>query len=1186
MCLGRNMPRMIVAVMFACSLLFPAIVAQAAWETQTSNTVVANSGDYGFQWLVRNTLSGVRGGQNLALARAQDVYVDAAGNVYSTGYLDSGGNTLSNVLTAKHDAAGGLLWSASYDGGVNNNDAGLALVVDGAGNVYVAGRSASARMGSDGTDFDVLLVKYNADGTQAWVQTYDQAGGTDEAVDVAVSADGSTVYVAAVSENGTDADIVTLRYDAATGDLLQSRIYDSGAEDKPVGIGLGPGGEVYVGASSGNDFLLLKYAPGDLTSELWKERISGTAKAMAVDSTTDRIYLAGWQGRGTNFLTLAYDGNGTLLWQRDTSQGNGFQLARTVAVNGEVVAVAGRSGTTDAPDILIVTYDAVDGTLIWQQSYDSGAEDEAVAVAVDAAGNVYVLGHTGTTTARDLILLGYDNTGSLRSNLLHSYDGGGAEMASAIALGQDVLGQVTVHLAGGSDRPMPAVGSVDADYLLLKYGAMRADLVGDAIMAPAMIASESVVSVTPSVRNVLDSLTQKLADAGGFTVEIALATSTDPDLATFQVLGSFTVPGLSSGQVHSAATSVTIPPTTVLPEGNYFYALRIDTTDSVLEVDETNNIFFGPAVTVVDPPDLVPTAISVVDPATGNAPAASTITVEYEIQNIRSVATSDDFQVNFVFSSDDVIGNGDDLLLGSDTVSTNIAGNGSLLPTQAQVTIPNTTPAATYFLGIVVDANDDILEARDDNNMLASTGTFTVEPITDLTVTAVTGPVAAVVSNTIDVDYTLLANDVDASDIKVQLYLSPDAAITDADILLAVILGHNLTAGVPSSSTATVTVPSGTAQGVYYLGAIVNQNNANQNDAVSESNDNNNSVASVKTISIGLDATDPAALPDLMISDVSGPASAARGDIISVTTTVSNVLPKAVTSPFTVGIYLSPDATITTSDLRIGTRDIASLAGNTADTAVTDITVPFEQVADVIWADLTGLSVENGNNLRKTLTTNAWDAGSESAQTLDGDGYLEFTATATGDDRAIGLVLNNTGYHYLEMDYGIWLSTPDLAYAVESGSFEAFFNFTPGDVFRIERTGTTIRYLRYNSGTNAFDVIHTSNRSSSGSLRVITAFYDYNTTLNGIRIANALPAGSYYLGAIADIDEVITEVDENNNDAVQSDATGTPASTPIAVRTSSAVLGGGGGGVFAWLLLVLSAWLLGARRRCRQHPAC
>ena len=82
--------------------------------------------------------------------------VDSANNVYVTGNSTIT-NTGSDIATLKYDANGNQLWVQRYNGPGNGNDAGNAIAVDNAGNVYVAGYETETN-GSTG----MVLIKYSA----------------------------------------------------------------------------------------------------------------------------------------------------------------------------------------------------------------------------------------------------------------------------------------------------------------------------------------------------------------------------------------------------------------------------------------------------------------------------------------------------------------------------------------------------------------------------------------------------------------------------------------------------------------------------------------------------------------------------------------------------------------------------------------------------------------------------------------------------------------------------------------------------------------------------------------------------------------------------------------------------------------------------------------------------------------
>ncbi len=1146
-------------------LCFWASLAHAGWVT-TGNTLAVPNGEYGRSWTALDTVSD---------ARANAVYVDDNGDVYSTGYRDNGNGTQRDILIAKHDSAGNLIWEASRDNG--NSDEGLALTVDAAGNVYVAAVSYN------GSDADFLVLKYLPSGTLDWSASYDNAGADDEPV--AIVSDGSNVYVTGRSAKGGNLDILTIRYDAA-GLNRQVQIYDNGGDDHPVGIGLGAAGEVYVGGVSDavdNDYVLLKYSSG-LASLLWTVRHDSgqrdDATAMAVDGTAGRVYLTGWSFSGgiRNYRTVAFNGtDGSEVWVAITDYLSGNHIPAAITSTGSAVFVTGKSIyrqnlALDSYQLLTIAYDAASGAeSIWpaRQLYDSGSDDEALALAVDGVGNAYVLGQSGVPGSRNLSTVLYDATGTQRA--VFSYDAGGDETGGglignstqrvtgqAIALGADVEGLATVHIAGGSNRPLPASGSVEGDYTLVKYGVMRPDLQVASLGGPALGASGNAINITNIISNIRDSTTGILSDSGSFAVGLYVADSPDPATANLFLLGTRGIANIATGQSDTAVTAVTIPPAAILPEGLYYLAAQADILGDVTERDETNNLLIGAAINIVDPPDLVPSSIAVTNPPSGAAPAASTITLEYVIDNIRAVATSGPFQVNFVLSSDGVVGNGDDIPLGSDTVTSIINGNSSLPPTSVVVTIPNTTPAGAYFIGIIVDTNNDVLEASDTNNTLTSSATFTVQPIPDLTVSAVAATLpSAVVGSTMDIDYTVLSSNAAASNVGVSFYLSSDALITTADTLLGNAPPATLAADTPLSATATVTVPTVT-QGVYYVGAIIDPANT-----IVESDDANNDRSAAQTTSIGLPAGSPGALPDLMISAVTAPTSAARGDTITVSTSVANILPEAVVNPFKVGIYLSADTAITSSDILLGFRPVASLAGNSTDSADSAVTIPFEAPQAVIWTNAVGVSV-SGNSLTKTTATGWGNSGAASQQAIPGNGAVEFTASETNTRRVVGLSLNDTDQGPASIGHAIRLEDDGYIYIYENGTWissAGFWSYVNGDVLRIERTGSTIRYwqngvLRYTSGL-----------PSSGPLVVDTALHTSGATISNVNLIVTLTPGTYYIGAIADHEGVIAEVNESNNAAVQS-AGGTVISV---LQGNGAAASGGGGGALNPLFWVLLA---------------
>ncbi len=156
------------------------------------------------------------------------------------------------------------------------------------------------------------------------------------------------------------------------------------------------------------------------------------------------------------------------------------------------------------------------------------------------------------------------------------------------------------------------------------------------------------------------------------------------------------------------------------------------------------------------------------------------------------------------------------------------------------------------------------------------------------------------------------------------------------------------------------------------------------------------------------------------------------------------------------------------------------------------IMVPCVYAADVdvVWTDLVGVSA-SGNDLTKTAG-NGWNnGGAASTDKHSGDFGLEFsTNTLSYNNTLCGLSSTNADADWDTIDYAIYFSNSATVEVYESGTLRGSFgSFSLSDVFKVERTGTTITYKK--NGTT----FYTSTISSTGDLLADTSFYYTNRSI-------------------------------------------------------------------------------------------
>ena len=244
--------------------------------------------------------------------------------------------------------------------------------------------------------------------------------------------------------------------------------------------------------------------------------------------------------------------------------------------------------------------------------------------------------------------------------------------------------------------------------------------------------------------------------------------------------------------------------------------------------------------------------------------------------------------------------------------------------------VPDSTPPGLYYVLALADADNQVNEVDEGNNLGCSPSPVNVLLAErDLWLSGLSGPLQASVGTTISVQASVgNTGNAESGQFYGRFYLSTDNIITAGDTFLGSGQFASIAPGNISSTGFNLYLPDTITNGSYFLGVILDPDNL-----ITETDETNNCGAAPEQTTVS------APFKDLLITALSGPTSAATGSSISIANTVKNQGTAAATG-FYVKFYLSLDDAITTADTYLGQRYVSSLAAGASSAANTSLTVP------------------------------------------------------------------------------------------------------------------------------------------------------------------------------------------------------------------------------------------------------
>ena len=263
--------------------------------------------------------------------------------------------------------------------------------------------------------------------------------------------------------------------------------------DEPSDMAIDAAGNIHVtgysiGRTTGPDFYTISYNPAG--NAIMNARDDGPshegdkANAITVDESGN-VYIAGESIRGqprkhSDYLTVKYDNTHEQVWdERYDARRNGNDVATAIVYHDGFVYVTGRSEDSESKksdvlhyDYFTVKYNALNGRMSWDARYNNLAEgqDEATAMAVDSAGNVFVTGRSeGNGTGFDIVTIKYLPDGTPDPDWGDSgiarFDRGFDDEAVAIALNESE-NLTSIYVTGLSSNN---ADRTDNDVVTMKY---------------------------------------------------------------------------------------------------------------------------------------------------------------------------------------------------------------------------------------------------------------------------------------------------------------------------------------------------------------------------------------------------------------------------------------------------------------------------------------------------------------------------------------------------------------------------------------------------------------------------------------------------------------------------------------------------------------------------------------------